>query len=98
MRIQTESVKFKASDDLLEFIDRKLGKLDRFFDRIIEAQVTLRLENAGQIKDKIVEVQLALPGENIFVKEVNKTFEAGIEAAVDVLKRQLVKHKEQIRS
>lgn len=98
MKIQVEAVKFKASDDLLDFIDKKLSKLERFYDRIIEARVTLRLENSGQIKDKIAEVSLFVPGDTLFVKEENKTFEAAIESSVDVLKRQLDKYKEKLKA
>ena len=98
MNIHIESVKFKASQDLIDFIEKKLEKLEKFYDHIIRTDVTLKLENAGQIKDKIVEVRLHIKGDDIFVKESHKTFEGATESAVDILKRQIIKHKEKIRS
>ncbi|MEZ4985546.1 MAG: ribosome-associated translation inhibitor RaiA [Saprospiraceae bacterium] len=97
MKVHTESVHFTADQKLVEFIERKLGKLDQFFDRIIDARVYLKLENSGQVKDKVVEIVLSVPGETIVAKESDKTFEAAIDKLTDVLKRQLIKYKDRMR-
>ena len=97
MRVHTESVQFKADQKLLSFIEKKLGKMEQFFDRIIEAKVVLKLENTGKVKDKIAEVRLRVPGEILIAKDSNKTFEASIDAASSSLKRQLIKYKERLR-
>lgn len=97
MKIYTESVQFKADQKLLDFIEKKLNKIDHYFDRIIDARVTLKLENTGQVRDKIAEVRLKVPGDILVVKENQKTFEAAIDAVVDVLKRQLIKFKEKTK-
>ncbi len=97
MKVHTESVQFKADQKLLNFIEKKMNKLDVFFDRIIDADVKLRLENSGQVRDKIAEVRLHVPGQSLFVKETEKTFESSIDNAVENLKRQLVKYKEKMR-
>ncbi|MCB0617343.1 MAG: ribosome-associated translation inhibitor RaiA [Saprospiraceae bacterium] len=97
MKIHTEAVQFKADQKLIDFIEKKLSKLDTFYDRIIETDVTLKLENSGQIKDKIAEVRVHVPGEILIAKETNKTFEASIEMVADNLKRQLKRYKERMR-
>lgn len=97
MKVYTEANHFAVDQKLQEFIERKLGKLDTFFDRIIDARVHLKLENSGQVRDKIVEVRIAVPGDVLFAKETEKTFEAGIDKITDALKRQLIKYKERIR-
>ena len=98
MKVQTQSVHFSADRKLIDFIEKKLKKLEQFFDRIIEASVILKLENSGQVKDKIVEVKLAIPGNTLFVKESNKTFEASVDGAIETLRRQLIKYKERLKS
>lgn len=98
MRVNTESVQFKADQKLVNYVEKKLGKLDNFFDRIIDAEVKLRLENSGQVRDKIAEVRLSVPGNTLFVREINKTFEASIDEASDNLKRQLKKYKDKLRA
>lgn len=98
MRVQTESVQFKADQKLISFIEKKLSKMEQFFDRIIEAKVVLKLENSGRVKDKIVELRLSVPGETLIVKDSKKTFEASVDAAAATMKRQLIKYKERLRN
>ena len=98
MKVHTQSVHFSADQKLLAFIERKLSKLDQFFDRIVSAKVLLKLENSGLIRDKIAEVRLEIPGTILFVKETNKSFEASIDLAIDSLRRQLIKYKERLRA
>lgn len=97
MKILTESVQFKADQKLHDFIEKKMEKLTTFFDKIIKAEVKLRLENSGQVKDKVAEIQLHVPGQNLFAKETAKTFEQSVDSAVDNLRRQLAKYKEKQR-
>ncbi len=94
MKVHTQSVHFSADAKLVSFIEKKMSKLEQFFDQIISANVTLKLENSGQIKDKVAEVRLNIPGTVLYVKETSKTFEAAIDNAIAALKRQVVKHKE----
>ena len=94
MKVHTQSLHFSADRKLIEFIEKKLGKLTQLFDRIIDADVILKLENSCQIKDKIAEVKITLPGSVLYVKESNKSFEASIDSATATLKRQLIKYKE----
>lgn len=93
MKVHTQSLHFSADKNLILFIEKKLGKLNQLFDRIIDADVILKLENSGQVKDKIAEVKITLPGSVLYVKETNKSFEASIDSATSTLKRQLIKYK-----
>ncbi|HOY18607.1 MAG TPA: ribosome-associated translation inhibitor RaiA [Haliscomenobacter sp.] len=94
MVVYTEAVQFKVDSKLVDFIEKKLSKIDQFFDRIINAKVVLKLENTGQVREKIAEVRINVPGETLFVKVTHKSFEAAVEQAVDSLKRQIIKYKE----
>jgi putative sigma-54 modulation protein len=98
MKIQTNAVHFTADQKLLTYVDQKAGKLDHFFDRIIDASVFLKLENSGQVRDKIVELKLNVPGETLVAKETSKTFEAAVDLVVDNMKRQIKRYKQRIRA
>jgi putative sigma-54 modulation protein len=98
MKIQTQSVHFDADVKLINFIEQKVSKLERFFDHIIAADVILRLENNGQVKDKIAEIKIKVPGTVLIAKETDKSFEAAVDATAEALRRQLIKHKERIRA
>ena len=45
MNITTQSIQFKADKKLLDFIQRRVDKLDQFFDQIIAGECYLKLEN-----------------------------------------------------
>ena len=94
MKIQTTAVHFAADQKLLSYVDQKVGKLMHFFDRIVDVSVFLKLENSGQVRYKIVELKLNVPGETLIAKETNKTFEAAVDLVVDNMKRQINRHKE----
>lgn len=98
MNVNIQSVKFSADEKLISYIENKLSKLTKYNDRIVSMDVFLKLENSGQIKDKVVELKAHLPGNDIFVSDVDKTFEASLDRAVDSLKRQVRKEKEKLKS
>lgn len=94
MKLQTHSIHFDADVDLLDFIQKKVDKLETFYDRIIDGEVFLRLEKDDSQENKIVEIKLNSPKNQFFSKEKARSFEAGTDAAVEALRRQLKKHKE----
>ena len=98
MKIQTTAVHFTADQKLLSYVDQKVGKLMHFFDRIVDVSVFLKLENSGQVRDKIVELKLNVPGETLIAKETNRTFEAAVDLVVDNMKRQINRHKDRQNS
>lgn len=97
MKVQTQAVHFNADKKLKEFIENKLSRLETFYGKLQSADVILKLENSGQVRDKIAEVKLHLPGTVLFVRESQKTFEASVDSAISSLKRQLIKYKERRR-
>jgi putative sigma-54 modulation protein len=94
MKVNLQSVHFSVDYKLREYLEQKISKLEQFFNKIIDVQVYLKLENAGQVKDKVVEIKLNLPGRSILIKQIAQSFEAGIDLATEVLKRQLVRFKQ----
>ncbi len=94
MKVNTEAVGFKADQKLLDFIQKKTEKLDRFYEQIIHADVILKLENSGKIKDKVAEIKLSVPGETFFAKNTEKRFESAVDESVEALRRQLIKFKQ----
>lgn len=94
MKIQTHTQHFQADSTLLSFVEKKMGKLNRFFGDITDANVLLKLEdNTGRIRDKITEVKMNLPGCVLFVRESSKTFEGAVDGAIFALSSQLSKYK-----
>jgi putative sigma-54 modulation protein len=98
MNVVIHPVRFDASVQLIDFVNKKLKKLETFFDRIVEAEVFLKMDTKQNIKDKTVELKLHVPGRVIFVCETSKTFEESTDMAVDTMSRQLKKQKERVKA
>ncbi|MEQ9402096.1 MAG: ribosome-associated translation inhibitor RaiA [Cyclobacteriaceae bacterium] len=98
MKLQMHSIHFDADHKLLDFIQKKVDKLETYYDRVIDGEVFLRVENDDTRENKIVEIKLNSPGNQFFAKENARSFEVGTDAAVEALRRQLKKHKEKLYS
>lgn len=92
MDIRIQSVKFDADAKLLAFVEKKVVKLEKFFDGFLKAEVTLSLLPDNLNKE--VKIRLQVPGDDIYVSRNAKSFEDATIECVDILKGQLVKMKE----
>ncbi len=97
MTVRINSIHFTADAKLKEFIEEKVNKLTRFYDRIINVEVFLKLENSGQVKDKIVEMKTSIPGATLIASSVDKSFESSMDAANENMIRQLKRKKEKMK-
>lgn len=94
MKIHIQNVGLTPRQELLDLIDEKLSKLDRYSDRIQEARVTLRVDKAQDRNNKTIEVKLVIPGDDIFVKKIGESFEEALQKASETLQREVKDWKE----
>lgn len=92
MKLQVHSIHFDADRKLVDFIQRKIDKLETFYDRLVDGEVFLRLNNEG-IENKTVEIKLNVPGTQLFAVEKARSFEAAADQATIALRNQLKKFK-----
>lgn len=94
MRVNVQTPNFAAKNELLVFVEKKLSKLEQFYDRIVFADVFLKVQKTREKENKIVEVLLSLPGDDVMVKKEAKSFEEATDEVVRTLERQLKKRKQ----
>jgi putative sigma-54 modulation protein len=94
MKVNIQSVHFDADQKLIDFIESKVLKLTSQYDKIIETDVTLRIDKATNNENKIAEIRLHVPGNDLYAKRQCKSFEEATDQSVDALKNQIIKHKE----
>jgi len=97
MKISINSVHFKADQKLEDFINEKVNKLASTYEEIIGGDITLRLDNSSSNDNKITEIRLKVPGNDLFAKKQCKSFEEATDVALKALRKQLSKHKEKIK-
>ena len=93
MKVTINSVHFKADQKLEEFITQKVEKVCAKYSEVIDAEVTLKLDNTDTPENKIADIRLVLKGDDLYASKQSKTFEESIDTAVDALKKQLEKYK-----
>jgi len=97
VNVKVSPVNFNADKKLIEFVQERINKLGHFYDKIITSEVILKLENTSEAENKIAEIKLLIPGNDIFAKKQCKSFEEATDNAIEALRKQLKKHKEKLR-
>jgi len=93
MQISVHSIQFKADGKLIDFIENKLNKLEQFHDRLISAEVFLKLDKNSIDGNKITEIKVNMPGKELFAKRQTTSFEESTDKVVEALRRQVRKAK-----
>lgn len=96
MKLQMNTVHFSADQKLLDFVQKKIDKLETFYDRFIDGEVFFKVDKAETNNNKIIEIKLNIPGKELFAKEQADSFEVATDEAVEALRRQVKKHKEKL--
>jgi len=95
MNVNIQAHHFDADSKLVNYVEKKISKLSQFHDRIIKADVFLKLDNVvHNIKDKVVEIRVHVPRHDFFVKHSSKSFEESFDTALDSVINQIKRQKE----
>ncbi|WP_339459309.1 ribosome hibernation-promoting factor, HPF/YfiA family [Pseudomonas sp. EA_105y_Pfl2_R69] len=90
MQVNISGHQLDVTDAMRAYIDEKLGRLERHFDKITNVQVIMEVE---KLKQKI-EATLHIAGGEVVANAVHDDMYAAIDLLTDKLDRQLIKHKE----
>lgn len=97
MNTKIQSLHFDADKKLLEFIQERVDKLTHYHDGIISSDVILRIDKSDGVDNKVAEIRIHIPGNDLFAKKQCKTFEEAVDTSIDALKIQVKKRKEKIK-
>lgn len=89
MKITIQTPDFKADQKLLDLVTEKVSKLGRFSDRIHEASITLKVDRSETRENKVCEIKLGIPGNDLFAARQCKTFEEAAAKTSDALRSQI---------
>jgi len=89
MKVSISGKNIEVSDYLRNLAEKKVSKLDRYFPKDTEVQVTMAVERNRHI----VEVTIPYDGGIIRGEEVTGDMYASIDNVLDKLEKQIVKHK-----
>ena len=80
----------EVTEALKDYVDSKFEKLARHFESVTDVHVILSVENLIQKAEATVQVS----GAKLFAEDHQEDMYVAIDAMVDKLDRQIIKHKE----
>lgn len=82
----------------MDFVQKRMDKLELFYDKVISSDVFLKVENTSSKENKIVEIKMNIPKDNFIVKKQCRSFEEAVDSACSSLERKLEKKKKKPRA
>ena len=96
MDVRIQSIHFDASEQLQAFIQKKVSKLEKYYEDKVE--VSLKVVKPEVAENKEAGIKILIPNGEFYASKVCDTFEEAIDLDVEALGKQLVKYKEKQRS
>jgi len=84
---------FKLQDDLKEYVEEKVKKLDRYHENILDVDVVLGWEK----QNRSAEFRISVYGKQIVIKEISDDIRKSFDLALDRAERQLKRYKDKLR-
>lgn len=94
MDVNIKAIKFDPTDKLQEFIQKKVGKLDKLCSDIRKVEVSLKVVKPETVMNKQASLTISLPGQELFAEKICDTFEEAVMETLAAIEKQLGKYKE----
>ena len=94
METRIQSVHFDASAQLLEFVEKKVAKVEKFCEGATALEITMKLIKPETAMNKEVSIRLSSGAGEMFASKISDTFEDALLATIDALKVQIEKKRE----
>ena len=98
MEVRIQSIHFDASEQLQAFIQKKVSKLEKYYEDIKKVEVSLKVVKPETAENKEAGVKVIVPNGDFYASKICDTFEEAIDLSVEAVEKQLVKYKEKQRS
>lgn len=98
MEIRIQSIHFDATEQLQTFVQKKVAKLEKFYDEIKTVEVSLKVVKPETAENKEAGIKIIVPNGDFYASKIKDSFEEAVDEAVEALSKQLMKYKEKQRS
>ncbi|KAA6343571.1 hypothetical protein EZS27_008740 [termite gut metagenome] len=98
MEIRIQSIHFDASEQLQDFIRKKIRKLKKIYSDITTVEVSLKVTKPEVSENKEAGIKLFVMGEVFYASKVCDTFEQAVDDALNALEKQIHKYKEKLQN
>lgn len=85
------------NSNLQKYIEKRLSKLNLYYNRIVSVDLYLNLDNHNDQTNKSVELRVNIPGDEVVVGKKSESFEKSLDMAASSAERMLKRRKEKSR-
>ena len=96
MKLRIQSINFDAAAQLEAYINKKVSKLEKTFDKVETIDVYLKVVKPESAGNKSADIKISAPGIEFFASKTCNTFEEAVDLCTDALEKQIQKHKTKI--
>ncbi|MEG1562568.1 MAG: ribosome-associated translation inhibitor RaiA [Bacteroides sp.] len=97
MDIRIQSIHFDATEQLQAFVQKKVAKLEKYYEDIKKVEVSLRVVKPETAENKEAGVKVLVPNGEFYANKICDSFEQAVDESIEALEKQLVKYKEKQR-
>lgn len=97
MKITIETKDIKPRQDLLDLLNKKAKKFSQLNHRLIETRVSLKLDKSDTIQNRVCEIRVAIPGNDLFTEKRARTFPEAVRKAAEAMNRQIIDWRSTVR-
>ncbi len=97
MEVRIQSIHFDATEQLQAFIQKKVGKLEKYYDEIKTVEVSLKVVKPETAENKEAGMKVIVPNNEFYANKIKDSFEEAVDECVEALSKQLLKYKEKQR-
>lgn len=97
MDIKIQAINFDAAVQLKGFVDKRISKLEKLSDIIIDAEVVLKVVKPETSNNKEASLKLNVKGGELFANKVADSFEEAVVLCAEAIERQLKRTTEKMR-
>ena len=94
MELRIQSVNFEASEQLKAFAQKKVNKLVKYTDDIIQSEMMMKVIKPDAPNNKKVSVKLSIKSGESFASKTAGSFEEAIDLCMEALEKQIIRTKE----
>ena len=94
MKLRIQSVNFDATEKLEQYVNKKVSKLEKFFDEIMNVDVYLKVVKPEAATNKEAEIKVSIHNVDFFASKTCDTFEEAVDLSLEAIDKQIRKHKE----
>ena len=69
MKVNVHAVNFTVDKKLVDFVQERMDKLEKYYDRVVSSDVFMKVEKTSEKENKIVEIKINVPGDDFLVKK-----------------------------